>query len=99
MKYVQLQKIGNWDTRSVLKQVMNISPRGLLLDEMRRRIKIMDLLDEMVRTEVPLDEDQFRLVSEALTTFHFNVASKDLLAVIDAVLSAPSESVSPSTPV
>jgi hypothetical protein len=35
MRYIELKKVGQWDTRSLLKQVMNASPKGMLLDEMR----------------------------------------------------------------
>lgn len=93
MKYIQLVKHGQWDTRSVLKQVMNASPKGMLLDEMRKRIKIMDALDEMARLTLDVDEEQFKLITGALINFQFGVAHKDLLAVIDAVLEAPSEPV------
>jgi hypothetical protein len=90
MKYIAFAKHGQWDTRSVLKQVMNIAPRGMLLDEMRQRIKVMDMLDEAARTEIGLDEDQFKLVAAAVKAFPFNVAHRDLLAVIDGILDAPS---------
>lgn len=91
MRYIALVKHGNWDTRSVLKQVMNLSPRGMLLDEMRQRLKVMDLLDDMVRTEIALDEEQFKLVSGAVKSFPFNVAHSDLLKVLDGILEAPAE--------
>ena len=91
MRYIELKKVGQWDTRSVLKQVMNASPRGMLLDEMRKRIKIMDALDEMARLSLDVEEDQFKLIVGALTNFPFGVAHKDLLAIVDGVLEAPAE--------
>ena len=91
MRYIELKKVGQWDTRSVLKQVMNASPKGMLLDEMRKRIKIMDALDEMARLSLDVDEEQFKLITGALINFPFGVAHKDLLAVIDGVLEATAE--------
>ena len=93
MRYIELEKVGQWDTRSVLKQVMNASPRGMLLDEMRKRIKIMDMLDEMARVSLDVEEDQFKLIVGAITNFPFGIAHKDLLAVIDGVIDAPTEPV------
>jgi hypothetical protein len=91
MRYIELKKVGQWDTRSVLKQVMNASPRGMLLDEMRKRIKIMDALDEMARISLDVDEEQFKLLVGALSNFPFGFAHKDLLTIIDGVLEASTE--------
>lgn len=91
MRYIALTKHGQWDTRSVLKMVMNQNPRGMLLDEMRKRIKIMDALDEAARVSLEVDEEQFKLINGALINFPFGLAHKDLLAVIDEVLAAPNE--------
>lgn len=93
MRYIELKKVGNWDTRSVLKQVMNIAGRGITVDEMRKRIKIMDMLDEMVRLSLDVEDEQFKLIVAAVNSFPFGVAHKDLLAVIDGILEAPAEPV------
>jgi hypothetical protein len=70
---------------------MNASPRGMLLDEMRKRIKIMDALDEMARISLDVDEEQFKLLVGALSNFPFGFAHKDLLTIIDGVLEASTE--------
>lgn len=92
MRYVQLEKIGQFDTRSIVKMVLNIKVGGMMLEEMRRRLKIADLFDEVVRTEVPLDEEQFKLVAAALNTYPYGGGHKDLLAIIDGILDAPEQS-------
>ena len=92
MRFVQLVKIGNWDTRTVIKQILNVKVGGMLLDEMRKRMKLADLFEEVVRTEVPLSDEQFAFLAAAINSNLYGVAHKDLLAVIDGILAAPEQS-------
>lgn len=88
MKLIAFKTYGQWGTRGVLKMVLNVNPRGMLLDEMRRRIKLMDRLDASDDVGIELDADEFKMVVGALNVFPFGVAHKDLLALIDDVLAA-----------
>jgi len=87
MRYILFEKQGVWDTKSVLQQVVNTNPRGMLLDEMRRRIAILDLL-EAAKVHLLLEDRDHTFVCDALRNFAWGVAHRDLMAVIDHVLEA-----------
>lgn len=87
MKYIPFTKHGNWDTKSVMMLVLNQNPRGMDLDAMRRRIAIMNQIEE-AKAGIVLKTDEHTLICDAIKAFPFGVAHKDLLAAIDAVLEA-----------
>lgn len=88
MKLINFNKHGNFDTCSVLRMVMNQNPRGMLLDEMRRRIDVLKQLNVAGAVHVVLAEDDFTLITDALKTYPYGVAHEDLLALIDEVIAS-----------
>jgi hypothetical protein len=87
MKLIPFKTTGTWDTKSLLLMIMNQNPRGMMLDEMRRRITIMNQVEEG-KVDVILKDDDHKLVCEAMKSFPFGIAHKDLLAAIDAIMEA-----------
>jgi hypothetical protein len=87
MKYIPYRIFGNWETKSLLIMVMNQSAQGMMLDEMRRRTKVMDQVDE-AKVYVILKDDDHKLVCDAIRTFRFGLANRDLLAALDGILEA-----------
>lgn len=87
MKYIPFKTYNSFRTADTIKMIMNQNPRGMMLDEMRKRIAVMDKVDACP-THVILTADEFTLLSDAIKSFPFGLAHKDLLALIDDVLAA-----------
>lgn len=83
--------IGNEQLSSlaILRMVTTSAPgRALPIDEIRRRVRILDQLDELpVNAEYLLLEDEdARILTTAIEGFPWAAASRGLLSVIDDVL-------------
>lgn len=87
MKLITLEKHGPFETKGALMMILNQKPQGMMLDEMRKRIAIMDKLDA-ASVSVVLKTDEFTFLTNAINGFAFSVAHKDLLAVVDGVLAS-----------
>lgn len=93
--------IGNEQLSSlaVLRQVTGQAPgKALSIDEIRRRVRILDLLDAapLNSDHILLEDEDAKVLVGAIEGFPWSVASKGLLSVIDDVLSP--ETVTPPTP-
>ena len=93
MKQIDLSKLPpfeNVNIKDVLKQVCEQSPQKVLsIDEMRRRIHIMDALDKADdQGMLTLEDADHQVLLEAVTTFPWNRAHRSLVAMIDAITSA-----------
>jgi hypothetical protein len=76
--------------RDVLKEIVQFSPnKPLSVNEIRQRVTIVEALDRAT-DEVLLEDATHKVLAEALESFPYNRASRDLLTVIDAVLGAHS---------
>lgn len=81
-------------TAAILRLVVGNSPqRPMSIDEIRRRVRVLDVLDEATKpgaqSEFLLleDEDHKTLVS-AIEGFPWSAASKALLTIIDDIVQA-----------
>ena len=80
-----------WATKPLIKQVIEVSPnRALTIDEIRKRTRVLDKLDELApdATALILEDADHATVVGALRDFPFNVANKHLLRVIDDIFEA-----------
>lgn len=76
---------------SVLRLVAGNSPqRPLGIDEMRRRVRVLDALDECKPNSefVLLEDEDAKALTSAIESFPWSAASKGLLTIIDDVLNA-----------
>lgn len=93
MKQIDLSKLPpfeNVNIKDVLKQVSEQSPqRVLTLDEMRRRIHIMDAIDKLDDGGMlTLEDADHKVLVDAVSTFPWNRAHRSLVAMIDAITNA-----------
>lgn len=88
MKSIPLRDGKDFKTRTIIKQVCELSPSKVInLDEMRKRIKILDTLDAAEGFLV-LEDAEHQLLSVAVREFPWNVANRELLRIIDDVCEA-----------
>ena len=91
MKLIKLKEYANGKgekivTRDVLLNVLNQSQRGMLMDEVRKRCKMLDLLEAATFNHVIYNNDQFGLLNELLKTQMWSRASNELVACVDEIL-------------
>lgn len=71
---------------------MGSSPsNAITIEEMRRRVRVMDAIDaalEASADKLVLEEADHQMLKQAVSTFPFSVAHKDLLAILDDVVNA-----------
>ncbi len=76
---------------SILRLVTTNSPgKAIGVDEMRKRVRILDALDAIPRDadHVMLEDSDAEMLAQAIEIFPWSSASKNLLTVIDDVLKA-----------
>jgi hypothetical protein len=76
---------------SILRLVTTNSPnRAIGVDEMRKRVRILDAIDAMPREAeyLMLEDGDADTLSAAIEGFPWSSASKNLLTIIDDVLKA-----------
>jgi hypothetical protein len=87
MKRVSLELIGNFKPRNLIDAVVSTSggQQGISVPQMRGRVRVLDALEAApADADVFLLEDaDFNLLSELMNAYPYNIAHKDLLAVID----------------
>jgi hypothetical protein len=78
----------------ILMTVMGNSPvKAITVDEMRKRVKVIDALEKMDDKGVILLEDaEYQVLLEAVNSFPWSQASYTLLGLIDDVVNAEKES-------
>lgn len=89
MKLIPLSKAEKYDARTLIKEVMENSPQEALTpDKMRLRIKVLDTLDAAGGESMLLEDAEHAILSQAITTYPYNLANRDILRVIDDVANA-----------
>lgn len=100
MKQVKLRKVLDkspdgkevvkFTTKAILEQVVRQPGRGIDLDEMRRRCRILNVLDEAKddTDSVVLEDADFSVLEAAIKANQWGVADVDLLNTIDEVLAS-----------
>ena len=94
MRNIPLRAGGTHPSKAVLLQVVSLSPEGRIgIDEMRRRCRILDAL-EKADDRLLLEDADHEVLKKAVESFPFQIAHRDILAVIDDVFNAgtPAES-------
>lgn len=98
MKKIKLRKDDNEQltTVGIIKLVAGNSPnKPLGVDEMRRRVRILDVIEAVESTtadHVFLEDEDAKALNVAIEGFPWSTANKQLLAIIDDVLKAESHS-------
>ena len=88
MRIVALRAGGAHPSMAVLLQVVSLSPEGRIgIDEMRRRCRILDAL-EKADDRLLLEDADHEILKKAIESFPFQIAHRDILAVIEDVIAA-----------
>jgi hypothetical protein len=88
MKLIPLRDGATFNSRAILAQVAGVSTqRALSVEEIRRRVRILDALDASA-DHLLLEDADHAALTEALAGFPFAVAHRELLQIIDDVLDA-----------
>ncbi len=88
MKVIPLQDKGPYKAKEVFTTVLAGHPNGAMdVDNMRKRIKLMDKLDA-ANGSWHLEDAEHEFFVTAVKNFPFAIANRDLLSIIDGVLGA-----------
>jgi hypothetical protein len=88
MKTIPLRAGGAHPSKAVLTQVVSLSPeKAIGIDEMRRRCRILDAL-EKADDRLLLEDADHEILRKAIESFPFQIAHRDILAVVDDVMAA-----------
>jgi hypothetical protein len=91
MKIIPLGKVGILDTKPFLIQMIESSPAGQTIGQMRERLAVLKALKACPddATDVSLEDAQHNtLVGVINERRDFAVTSEDIVAVVDAVIAA-----------
>lgn len=89
MKRVTIRTGLRHSSRDVFHTVLEHSPqRALDVGEIRKRVKVLDLIDAAQGDSVVLEDADHGTLKGALEGFPWQVAHRELLSVIDDVLEA-----------
>lgn len=90
MKRIPMRDEQPFATLEVLKAVASqpTPGQGIVADEMRRRCRILDVLENAQPNEVILEDADHALLVRLINAFQFGTAHPKLLVVIDDVLQA-----------
>jgi hypothetical protein len=91
MKIVPLGKVGSFDTKSFLIEMMKTCPQGQNIGQMRERMMVLNALTAAsdTATEVALEDSQHTTLLNVLNSRgDFVVTSADILSIADAVIAA-----------
>lgn len=96
MKYIPLSNHAStmrpgaiFSTADTIRTVIGIAPSGVNVAEMRKRIKVLDLLDDAKDGFIVVDADMHTMIKTAVEAYPFGIADKALLACCDAIFDAP----------
>lgn len=88
-KFVPFVKQGLFESRLFYLQMIEASPAGQSIGQMRKRIKIVDKLKEAKKNGVMLDDsEQAELVQVINSRHDFVATSKEVIAAVDALENA-----------
>ena len=87
MKTIKMMETDTVKGRDVVKIVMEQPGQGgATIEQVRRRCKVLDALDGAADGELKLEDAEFEFLSTTLKAFPFAAASRDLLKVVDALI-------------
>lgn len=93
MKTIILRAAGTHTSKAILTQVVSLSPESRIgIDEMRRRCRILDALEKS-DGQLLLEDADHETLRKAIEAFPFQIAHRDILAVIDDVMQADTPAV------
>lgn len=95
MRYVEVYKGEGIDTKGIIENVVKRPPtnKGLGVDEMRKRIRVLDALDNKhgLNTEgwFAFEDADWQILKDCLKEAEFVVVHKDIIEIADRIDNAP----------
>lgn len=92
MKTIRLRDDIAQKSRDVIRQVVTLADQrtGVNIDQMRRRMKVLDALDK-ANGELRLEDADWEVLKAVYETFPFGMVNKDVLTIADDIRDAKSE--------
>lgn len=90
MKIVPIRDGENFRTLDVLRSSVAAAPNGINVDQMRKRIRVLDVLDKAAGDSFTLEDADHQTLVGVLNAQPWARADRELLALIDDVLNAKS---------
>lgn len=88
MKTFKLLSQNNVSTVQVIREVISVAPQGMTLDQMRIRLRILDLVEKEEKAAVlSLEDADYALLCGVLNTTPWQRADRFLVEILDEVLS------------
>lgn len=93
MKTIELKKLGNKgedgaiDYKELIQMIVQLptDPRvGLGVEEIRKAVRILDLLDESKKT-LTLEDADYNVLKEKLSNHKFGIAHKNIIVFVDDI--------------
>lgn len=89
MRTIPLRCAENFKTSDVIRQVIERPFQGISLDELRKRVRVLDAVDAAGDADaLTLEDADYTTLAGAIQTMQFSMASKPLLSIIDEILNA-----------
>jgi hypothetical protein len=85
MKTIQLIEGETYKSRQVLADVVRLTPQGVDIEDMRRRLKVLDAIEAAQGDDLTLEDAQFDLLKTCFITFRFGIVHKELIAIADTL--------------
>lgn len=88
MKTIKIETRGKFNAIELIKTAVSVAQSGMNLTQMRGRIRVLDALDALKEgeTRLTLEDADYAALSEAINSQPWAIADRDLLAVIDNIL-------------
>lgn len=88
MKTIPLKKIGNFDYKSVLLEMLKSAPaRGYTIDEVRLAVKVIKVL-EVADQEVSLEDEFYNFVKKVINEAKYVRAAGEMVQLFDDIENA-----------
>lgn len=75
-------------TRGIILDVMQIAPQGANVEDMRRRMRVLDALDAADPTGMRIEDADHKVLVDAVKVFPFARPNRDLLTICDDIIEA-----------
>lgn len=87
MKFIPL-KDGNIKTRMIIDAVVSQAANGARLDEIRRRVRIIEALEKADGDTLHLEDADHSLLVKLINEFSFAIARPELVTILDEIIDA-----------
>ena len=91
MKVIPVKSFAEKDmnTVTVLKTIVGApASQGLRIDAMRKRVRLLDILDTQTEDDLYLEDADYAELVNVLNSHVFGAASRELVEIVDDVLTA-----------